>query len=338
MDITHIAKLSGVSKSTVSRVLNNSKKVNINTRKKVLKVVEDTGYIPNNIARSLKLKKTKTIGVIFPDIGNPFYFEVLRGIEKKLYEEDFNIMLCTSDYDDNKELTNISLLASKKVDGIIAAPNYENSRGVALLQKLDIPFILTDLPQDNLKTNGIFVDHSKCSCTATDYLIENGHRRIAVISAKRNADTTSKFVQGYMRSLSEHGIQVDNSLIVECYPNIYNGYLTIKELISNKIDFSAVITICDLLAIGVYKAARRFGLKIPEDISIIGNDNIPLSKFLTPPLTTIHQPKILLGYKSAELLLRYVKNKDKPKKSHSTVTLDIKLIKRGSVRRKDDKD
>jgi LacI family transcriptional regulator len=337
MNIIEIAQLAGVSRSTVSRVINNSDRASIKTKKKVLEVIKNTGYIPNNIARSLKIKKTMTIGVLFPDIGNPFYFEVLRGVEKKLYEKDFNIMLCNSDYDDSKELRYISLLASKKVDGIIAAPCSENSKGIALLQKWDMPFVLIDIPQNNIKTNGIFVDHSYCSYIATNYLIENGHKRIAIIDAKRNTKNKSKFVKGYAKSLSEHGIPIDKEIILERYPDINNGYIVIKKLIKNKIDFSAVITINDLLAVGVYKAASQVGLNIPGDLSVIGNDNIPLSKFLHPPLTTIHQPKLSLGYKSAELLLEYVKGPNNPYQRLRTLTLDVKLIKRGSVRRKDDK-
>ncbi len=338
IDIREIAKLAEVSKSTVSRVLNNSEKVSLNTKKKVLKVIEDTGYIPNNIAKSLKLKKTKTIGVLFPDIGNPFYFEVLKGIEKKLYYEDFNIMLCNSDYDDAKELRYISLLISKKVDGIIAAPCSETSKGINLLQKWDMPFVLIDIPQVNTRNSGVFIDHSKCSYIAANYLIENNHRRIAIIDTKRSTKNTSRFIQGYLKSLSEHSIQVDKKLILESYPDINSGYTVIKELIKDKVYFDAIITINDLLAIGVYKAASKFGLKIPDDLSVIGNDNISLSELLTPPLTTIHQPKLLLGYKSAEMVLEYIKEKDNPCQSFKTLTLDIRLIKRESVRRSNEKD
>jgi DNA-binding LacI/PurR family transcriptional regulator len=275
-----------------------------------------------------------TIGVLFPDIGNPFYFEVLRGIEKKLYDADFNIMLCNSDYDDAKELRYISLLASKKVDGIIAAPCSERSKGIALLKKWDIPFVLIDIPQVDFKTNGVFVDHANCSYMATNFLIKNGHKKIVVIDAKRNPESSSKFTEGYLRSLKENNIMIDHALMIDTYPDINNGYLVIKELIKNKIDFSAVTTINDLLSVGVYRAVAKYGLRIPDDISVIGNDNIPLSKFLNPPLTTINQPKLLLGYKSAELLLKYIKEKENPFSTLKTITLDVKLIQRKSVRDK----
>jgi len=335
MDIKEIAKLSGVSKSTVSRVLNDSELVNKFTKKKVLEVIETTGYYPNNIARSLKIRKTKTIGVLLADIGNPFYFEVLRGIEKKLYSENFNIMLCSSDYDESRELRYLSLLASKKVDGIIVAPSSENYKGIEQLKKWGIPFVLIDIPYLNIKTNGVFVDHSICSKLATDYLINNNHKRIAIIDVKLRNQKKSRFFTGYAETLKENKIPLDENLIIETYPDINNGYLAIRKLVKDAIYFSAVITINDLLSVGVYMAAKRLKLKIPEDISVVGNDNITLSRFLSPPLTTINQPKLSLGYKSAELLLKNINEKHVDAANTQTIILGVKLIKRGSVINRD---
>ena len=335
MNIKEIAKIVGVSKTTISRVLNNSESVAEETRKKVLFTIEQSGYYPNYIARSLKVKKTKTIGVLVPDIGNPFYFEVIRGIEKVMYKKDFNIMLCNSDYDNEKELRYIFLLASKKVDGIIAAPCSENSLGIKNLLKWKIPFVLLDIPQIDFNANGVYIDHSNCSYIAADYLIKNGHTDIILIDAKRIKDAKSKFTEGYARALKEHNISLKEENILQIYPDINNGYSAIKKLIKSKRKFSAIIAINDLISIGAYRAANVMGLRIPKDISVIGNDDIPLAKFLTPPLTTIHQPKLLLGYKSAELLLDYIdSDNDSEITDTKTLTLDVRLIKRGSVLRR----
>lgn len=332
MNIKEIAKLAGVSKATVSRVLNDSPLVTEDTRKKVLGIIKRVDYLPNYLARSLRIKETKTIGVIVPDIGNPFYFEVLRGIEKILDKKDFNIMLCNSDYNDEKELRYIYLLASKKVDGIIVAPCSEKSNGIKNLLTWKIPFVIFDIPQTKLNTNSILIDHSQCSYIATRYLIESGHKNIVVMDVFRHTKTKSKFILGYLKALSEHNIPVKQEFIQEASPGIVGGYNIIKKLITEKISFTGVITICDLVAVGVYKAVNKFNLKIPDDISVVGNDDIPLAKYLNPPLTTVHQPKYLLGLKSAKLLLSQIQNKNH--NDIKVIKLDVSLIKRCSVKRR----
>lgn len=332
MNIKEIAKLAGVSKATVSRILNDSPLVREGTRKKVLDIIKYVDYLPNYLARSLKIKETKTIGVIVPDIGNPFYFEVLRGIEKILDKKGFNIMLCNSDYNREKELKYISLLASKKVDGIIVAPCSEESKGIKNLLIWNIPFVIFDIPQTKLKTNSILVDHSQCSYIGTKYLIENGHKNIVAIDIFRHTKSKSKFILGYLKALNEHNIPVKQEFIQEASPDIVGGYKTIQKLIIQKLHFTGVITICDLMAVGVYKAVNRFNLKIPDDISVVGNDDIPLAKYLNPPLTTIRQPKYLLGYKSTQLLLSQIQNKNH--KDIKVIKLDVKLAKRCSVKRR----
>lgn len=330
MNIKEVAKLAGVSKSTVSRVLNDSESVTEHTRQKVLRVIESINFLPNSIARSLKGKKTKTIGVIVPDIGNPFYFEVLKGIEKVLDKKGFNIILCNSEYNDQKELKYISLLASKKADGIIFAAASNNSSGVKKLVIWDIPFVVLDIPQKNISTNIVMIDHSEASFTATKYLIENGHKEIAIIDLPRRGDD-SAFIIGYKRALSEFKISVNDKLIIKARPDIYGSYVALKGLLLNKIKFSSVIAISDIAAVGAYKLAEKFKLKIPQDISVIGNDDIPLAKYLNPSLTTMRHPKFLLGLKGAELLLENILNNKTGTNPVKTVALHIKFILRDSV-------
>ena len=336
MDIRDIAKMAGVSKATVSRVLNESEAVAEGTKKKILAIIEEVGYLPNYIARSLKVKNTKTIGVVVPDIGNPFYFEVIRGIEKLLDKKGFNIMLCNSDYIEKKELRYISLLASKKVDGIILAPSSEDSKSLKNLLFWDIPFVIFDLPQVNYSNNAVLIDHSLCSYLATNHLIKNGHKRILIIDAYRHMERYSKFISGYLRALKENNIEFDDALFQESTPDIKGGYNVIKKVLKNKIEFTGVLTICDLASVGVYRAAKKFNIKIPEDISVIGNDDIPLARYLCPPLTTIQQPKFLIGYKSAELLINNIQNKSNNINDFKTIVLNVKLIERDSVKRRQD--
>jgi LacI family transcriptional regulator len=333
VNIKDIAKMAGVSKATVSRVLNKSGPVAEDTQKKVLAAIEKVGFLPNYLARSLKIKKTQTIGVIVPDIGNPFYFEVLRGIENFLDLKGFNIMLCNSEYNELKELKYISLLASKKVDGIILAPSTEDSQSLKKLLLWKIPYVIFDLPQVKDVLNSVLIDHSLCSYKATNYLIKNNHKRILIIDAYRYLDGYSKYVLGYIRALKENHLEMDKDLMQEANPDINGGYSVAKKLFQDKIDFTGVLAISDLVAVGVYKFAKKFDIKIPDDISVIGNDDIPLARYLSPPLTTIRQPKFLIGFKSAELLLEKIQTMDKTEDPKSMI-LDIKLINRKSVQRR----
>ena len=336
MDIRDIAKMAGVSKATVSRVLNESEAVAEDTKERILAIIEEVGYLPNYLARSLKVKNTKTIGVVVPDIGNPFYFEVIRGIEKLLDKKGFNIMLCNSDYNEKKELRYISLLASKKVDGIILAPSSEDSKSLKKLFSWSVPFVIFDLPQINYSNNSVTIDHSLCSYIATNYLIKNGHKKILIIDAYRHMERHSKFISGYLKSLKENNIEFNNALFQESSPDIKGGYNVIKKVLKNNIEFTGVITISDLVAVGVYRAANKFNIKIPEDISVIGNDDIPLARYLCPPLTTIQQPKFLIGYRSAELLINNIHNKSSIVNDFKTIVLNVKLIERDSVKRRRD--
>jgi LacI family transcriptional regulator len=339
VNIKDIAKLAGVSKATVSRVLNKSDSVAEDTKKKVLSVIEEVGFLPNYLARSLKIKKTKTIGVIVPDIGNPFYFEIIRGIEKFLDKNGFNIMLCNSDYIEKKELRYISLLASKKVDGIILATSSEDSKSLKKLQLWDIPYVIFDLPQNNHVASSVFIDHSLCSYIAANHLIENGHEKILIIDTYRNMKAYSKYVTGYIKALKENNIEIDKDLIQETTPDINGGYQIIKKLIQSNTKFTAVLAISDLIAVGVYRIAQKYNIKIPEDLSVIGNDDIPLARYLSPPLTTIQQPTFLIGYKSAELLINNIHSKSTDGNDCETIMLNIRLIIRESVkRRKNGKD
>jgi len=335
MNIEDIAKMAGVSKATVSRVLNKSDAVADETQLKILAIIEEVGFLPNYLARSLKVKKTKTIGVVVPDIGNPFYFEVIRGIEKLLDKKGFNIMLCNSDYSEEKEQKYIALLASKKVDGIILATSSEDSKSLKKLRLWKIPYVIFDLPQIETIDNSVLIDHSLCSYIGANHLIINGHKEILIIDVFRQMKDYSKYITGYIKALNENNISFDKELIQEASPDINGGYNIIKKMLQNNIKFTAVLAISDLIAVGVYRAANKFGIKIPEDVSVIGNDDIPLARYLCPPLTTIQQPKFLIGHKSAELLLNKIDVDNEETTDCKTVILNIKLVKRDSVKRRE---
>ena len=244
MNIKYIAKLANVSKTTVSRVLNNSPLVKKETRDKVITVIEKEAFLPNYIAKSLKTKRTKVIGVVFPDIGNPFYYEILKGIETLLDKNDYNMMFCDTRYNDQKELKSLLLLLSRKVDGVIIAPSSPYSKGVELLYEKNIPFVVLDILPKNIKTNNFLVDHYNVSYVATNYLIENGHKKIFIIDNIDKYESKNKFTnfqKGYIKAMKKNSIPIRDYYINRVYPDISGGYKIFKEIIFNT-DFHSRLT------------------------------------------------------------------------------------------------
>ncbi|GAI95635.1 unnamed protein product, partial [marine sediment metagenome] len=213
-----------------------------------------------------------------------------------LDKNGFSIMLCNSAYNEEKELKYISLLVSKKVDGIIIALSSEDSKSLKKINNWGIPYVVFDLPQIKDIENSVLIDHSLCSYLGTNHLIKNGHEKIIIIDIHRQTKDYSRYITGYIKALNENGISVNKDLIQETTADILGGYKILKKLLQSKIIFTGILAISDLIAVGVYGGAKKYGLKIPDDISVIGNDDIPLAKYLSPPLTTIYQPKFLIGY------------------------------------------
>jgi LacI family transcriptional regulator len=329
MNIKEIARLAKVSKSAVSRALNDAPDINKNTKNKILKIIKETGYLPDSVAIGLRTKRTKLIGVIVPDLENPFYYRIIKGIEEFFDEKKYNILICNSSYDKDKEEKIIKILASKKVEGIIASLSEKNSDNINLLKSINVPFIIIDSMPDFVDINAISVPHVKVSFKITSHLINNGHKKILIIYGPKKLDINkSDFIFGYIKALKSKKINIDYSLIIDSDTSIEDGYKIGKRLFINP-NFTAVFTINDLLAFGIYKAAKELKIKIPDDISIVGNDDIEFSKYLNPPLTTIYQPKRSLGIKAARLLLDIIK-RDNSK--YTKKLLSVSIVERGSVK------
>jgi LacI family transcriptional regulator len=329
MNIKEVAKLAKVSKSAVSRALNDAPDISLETKNKILKIVKETGYLPDSVAISLRTKKTRLIGVLVPDLENPFYYRIIKGIEELFDEKKYNILICNSNYDNEKEEKIIKILACKKVEGIIASLSEKNSENINLLKSINIPFIIIDSIPDFEEINAISVPHIKVSYEITKYLINKGHKKILIIYGPNKLDINkSDFILGYIKALKNKKIQIDYNLIIDSNTSIKDGYNIGKRVLINP-NFTAIFTINDLLAFGIYKAAKELKISIPEDISIVGNDDIEFSKYLNPPLTTIYQPKRSLGIKAAKLLYDIIINKNYSK--YSKTLLNVNIVERGSV-------
>ncbi len=306
-----IAQKLNISESTVSRALSDHPKISIKTKKKVNELVKKLNYRPNLIAKGLKVKKTKTIGLIIDDITNPFYPEIVKGCEEEANKKGLNLILCNSDYDDEKENEYINVLISKCVDGMIISPAGNKSKIVNLLKEVNIPLIFIDIkPSEKIKVSCVYADQEYGAYIATKYLISLGHRKIALVNGPIKFSSCQQLENGYKKALNDSSIPIIDDYI-KTFNLKYSGtYEVIKSLldIDTSILPTAALFISDISAVVAYDVIYEKGYKIPDYFSIIGNDNINTSKNFFPPLTTIEHPKYLMGKQAMEILINILNN------------------------------
>lgn len=326
MTIKRIAELAKVSNATVSKVINGKDKyISEATRQRVLKIVEEEGYIPNGVAKSLKMKKTKTIGIIVPDVMNLFYSELVRGAEDIAEKEGYSIIICNTDNKNSKEEKYIQILQEKMVDGIILTST-ENSTDKSL-RRCSSPVVLVDRDIDFDKNVGrIFVNNEESAYNATAYLIKEGCKNIGFISSGKKNKPSIDRLNGYKRGLSDNGIALEEKKIFQKSYSIESGFQGVHTLLERtKID--GIFCGNDLIAIGAIKALKEKKISIPEQIKIIGFDDILLSQYIDPPLTTMKQPTYNMGEEAVRMLVDIIANKD----IEMTKILKTRLVKRRTV-------
>ncbi|MCL6086802.1 MAG: LacI family transcriptional regulator [Actinobacteria bacterium] len=330
-----IAEKLNLSESTVSRALSNHPKISKKTKNLIKELASEMNYHPNLIAKSLVMKKTKTIGLIIGDITNPFYPEIVKSIEEIADKNAFNIILCNSDYDSEKELRHLKMLVEKRVDGVLLMPVGKKIPSISYLKTNKIPFTLIDTtPSEKYDTNCVYTDQEYGAHIATLYLIENGHKEIALINGPLSISPCQQLRNGFLKALKENEIIPKKHLFFECDLKASGSYKIIKEFLEKNQDNlpTAFLCIGDKTAIGIYDAIYECGKSIPEDFSIIGNDDIPESKYLVPPLTTIAPPKNSMGEEGIKLLLEELRNTNSTV-IYKQIRLLPELIIRGSTKR-----
>lgn len=304
--IRDVAKKAGVSVSTVSHVVNETRFVSEETSARVLAAMEELNYQPNRLARSLrrKDKRTHTIGLLIPDSTNPFFAEVLRGVEDASFDAGYNVILCNSDDNPDKELNYIDVLLSKQVDGIVLVSAGAHEETLELLSRRKGTAVIVDREFDGADLDSVVVDNERGGYDATRYLIDLGHRRIGCIAGPSLLTPSAGRIRGYRRALAEAQIPLDETLIVPGDFRPQSGYASAKKLLKLIPPPTAIFACNDMMAIGALGAINQDGLKVPADLSLIGFDDITLASYSIPPLTTIAQPSHKMGLLATELLLQ----------------------------------
>jgi LacI family transcriptional regulator len=330
--IRDIAIKLNISISTVSRALRNAADVNPETKKAVLEMAKCLHYEPNRIAQSLRIRKTKTLGVIVPEIALHFFSTAISGIQEYAAEHNYNIIICQSLESFTTEIANIHMLVSTRVDGVIISLSSQ-TKNVDLLQNLvdkKIPIVQFDRVSEELATSKVEVDDHDGAFGATDFLIKTGCRRIAFIGGPGSLHISSQREKGYVDALQKNGINVNPELIAHCKDLSKDPPQVIKSLLNLTPAPDAFFCLNDPIAIAAIGIIKERGMRIPDDISVVGFTNEPVSAFIEPALTTVSQPAREMGHAAARILLRQI-NSDKEFKPITQV-LKTELLVRKSTR------
>jgi len=320
-----VAEKAEVSVNTASRAINNKPDISKETKKRILQIAKELGYIRNAAAVALRTKKTGTIGAVIADNRNPFYAEVLNGIEEAAREKNYHIILANTQRDYKKEEEAINLLLAKRVDGLLITPVQDRDDDIKNLIDANIPFVIVGRDFENIEVDAVYNDEVKGGFLATEYLIKKGHKRIALINGFLHKSPAKGRLEGYKKALKKYGIPFDDALVTVGDIDVKDGYERTKQLLEKGLNFTAIFAYNDMMAFGAMQAIKEKGLRIPEDIGLVGYDDIPFSSLISPALTTIRLKKQELGAESVKLLLSRINgNRKKTKKVMLGVELQIR--------------
>jgi DNA-binding LacI/PurR family transcriptional regulator len=329
--LKEVAKKANVSITTVSRVINDSNKVNVKTRERVQSAMDALNFQPNRVAQRLRGSKgrSKLLGLIIPDIQNQFYSSIVRGIEDMSYGNNYAVILCNSDENPEKEKFYLEVLKSESVDGIILPPIRHNGNIIKDLIKTGIPLICFDrkLPSESIDT--VVIDNEKGGFMATRHLMELGHRKIAVITSSLGFSSFEDRLLGYKRALQEKGIPIEDNFIKQGdHRSSEIGKKLTIELLEQNPGPTALFVMNNQMTLGALEAINERNLVIPDDISIVGFDDMLWAKAISPPLTVVKQPGYEMGRRVAELFFQRVND---PARERVQIIMESKLIVRKST-------
>lgn len=327
-NLKDIANEVGLSVSTISRVVNGKSYVAPATRKRVIKALREHKYAPNQIARSLKMQSTNTVGIIVPDIRD-YFANVIKGADAIFSEAGYSIILADSNESDKKEEQYLNLLYEKRIDGLVLATVSQNSKALQMYFENDIPVVFIDnLPNLNTSYDAVLLNNVEASKMAVNYIIDCGYNKIAIISGKPTETTAIERVDGYKHALVNHNFPVDPALIVSGDYTVQDGYRCMMELLKNREEheFGAVFATSYKMTCGVLKAIKEKGLKCPDDIALVGFDFNDESDLFTPKVTSVLQPIESIGKLVAERLISQMKSASKDRGHDFVSTIPRRIL------------
>ena len=326
-----VARLAGVSTSTVSHVINNNRFVSEAIRQKVTFAIEQLNYAPSALARSLKLQRTHTIGMLLTASSNPFYAEVVRGVERSCYERQYSLILCNTEGDKDRMDRSLETLLQKRVDGLLIMCTERRRPSAEILGRYpSIPSVMMDWAPFESSSDVIQDNSLLGGEMATRYLVSRGYTRIACIAGPRDKTSACLRLEGYQRAMAAAKLPVLPGYIIESDFEFEGGFLAMQQLLRLTPRPQAVFTSNDAMAVGGYQALYQAGLTIPRDMAVMGYDDIELARYMTPPLSTIRQPKDELGELAIDTLLHRMET---PDVSQQLLVLTPELMERASVGR-----
>jgi DNA-binding LacI/PurR family transcriptional regulator len=325
--IYDVARLAGVSTATVSRALNGSGQIAPATRAAIDAAVEQLGYQPNTAARSLVTRSTQTIALLLPDITNPFYAALMSGIQEQALEAGYTMLLCTTEGDPEREEQYLSLLRAKQVDGVLVDGLVLPPDRIARFTRDGLPIVCLDRDVDSRAVPLVQVDNRLGARLATEHLLSLGHTRIAHVAGAPELGISDERTGGYRDALTAAGIESDPKLVAVGSFLEEGGHEAMRSLLERS-DFTAVFAANDLSAIGVMSAIVESGRSVPNDVSVVGFDDLRLSRFTIPALTTVHQPAVEIARRATQLLLDLAAGRDVPQLRH---LLEPTLVVRDST-------
>ncbi len=328
VSIKDVAKAAGVSHSTVSRALADNPLIAAETRKRIHRVARRMGYVPDAIARGLVTRRTQVIGVIVTTIEDPFVAEVVRGIEQVAGDNGYRVLLGTSHNDPTREMNQVKAIRESRVDGVIVAASRVGALYQAHLKEIGVPIVLINNQnrQKSHRIHSIAIDDAQGGQLATQHLIEQGHRVIAYLGGPPDHAANRDRLTGYQRALAAAKLPFDPALVQSGTGRV-DGGAAVVQFLSHTPTPTAIFCYNDMTAIGALRTLKERGVRVPDDLSLIGYDDIPFAAYVDPPLTTIHQPKDEMGRLAMQMLLDLLAGK-----KVGNVSVPGRLVVRGSTR------
>jgi LacI family transcriptional regulator len=332
--IKDIAKALNLSTSTVSRALRNSYEINTETKKLVMEYAERMNYRPNPIALSLRDSKSKTIGVVIPEIANHFFSQLINGIESIAYNLGYHVVIFQSHESYEREVANTNYLVSRKVDGLLVSLSSLTTdlSHFEELQEKGLQIVFFDRVPASIDTHKVVADNFEGSYLATEHLIKGGRKKIAHVTSPAYLSITTERLEGYRRALEDYGLVYDESYVKYCHHGgkvVSENEEAVQQLLDMAEPPTAIFTASDRITTGCMSVLKRNNIKIPDEIALVGFTNISVAELLDPPLTAVVQPALEMGQQATELLIRLIESTRKPT-TFETRSLKTTLIVRAS--------